>query len=54
VPSTELKIIVADLVEEGKKDTIAEVLSEINSLKKGISIVVNNAGVDALAPFTDL
>ena len=43
----------ADLVLEGKKDKFADVLSELDSLK-GISIVVNNAGVDVLEPFTDL
>ena len=53
IPSAQVKIIVADLVSEGKKDKFADVLSELDSLK-GISIVVNNAGVDVLEPFTDL
>lgn len=53
IPSAEIKIIVADLVSEGKKDKIADVLSQLGSLE-GISIVVNNAGVDVLEPFTTI
>ena len=53
IPSAQIKIIVADLVQEGKKDTIADVLAELSSIQN-ISIVVNNAGVDVLEPFTEL
>jgi short-subunit dehydrogenase len=48
-----VEIIIADLIEEGKKEDIKDVLPILNGWKD-ISIIVNNAGIDILDTYTNL